>query len=1795
MGGVAEGGAGGGTRTSPWSASLEKVQEKLRQEFDVREESRRQLEFLEKGGDPLQFKYGNAASVSVQSTSLTQPDQFGISEAKCSFAYTASPHGDSVESIGRPGTTQLCEPNSADNLLLFDGENVSVQGERMPRHLGRTVGSMLEQSTQLHGNRGAKELGDSAAFDVPRKAYKRRFRPRTNRDGGRSSSNDVLVSVGCGSLPSHNGFTDAKGVTVDAKNKTIQNGIGLPASANDDMPFRTLPSENQDNLESAGVKAAESTAGAMKGGEHIVPDIIYSKDEVNIKQGQCSVDVSQESPIEVARAGLESLPEKEKIGLAGQLCGDSVKVDNLPDSSQIYGLSSANGDKKHLSNNNEMFPTKGLEPKLSCTHTCHRIDGNTESEMRANLKVLDSYVDTKVNPSLPEGITITEMKDVEDCKADDGCPFIGEGCNPMHKTDQNIDFGLKPLKELARSEPDLHDKAKDRNLIEGKESVSFPSSETDSKQIVAVGDNSNHRNDKAYDVDLQVSIDSSIPQLMEATIVDEVPSAPCVGHQSEVNIQLVSKVDEDSILEEAQMIEAKHKRITEFSAVGCPMENRRRSHWDYVLEEMAWLANDVAQERLWKRTAASQISYHAAFTAQSGFQEPNSCWKQKTIAHSLAKAVMGFWHSVKGSMNNLVPQCPNKGPGSAIKKYAVRFLAYNYNDHATPGKIADSEVTDLSWQDHLTEENLFYTVPSNAVAMYRQSIESHVLQYENVGSSMQEEVEMSSREAVADFGSQDHVYEEDEGETNAYNMKITFVGSNPSRFAQKKHKIKMRTNNGRSYDIGAHLSLSHGVENKVLNQRYLNQSKRPSSSMNVSFPTKRIRTGSRQRVLSPFIGSTSSHQLPLKTDASSGETSSFQDDQSTLHGGLHMSNTLEVESVGDLDKQLQFDSTEAFSKPKKKKKAKFLNSAYEQRWLNESGFQNEQRENSKKRMDGLQIESNCNAGLYGLQVSKKQKIMRPSMENSFDNASPVGGSIPSPVASQMSNMSNPNKIIKMLTGRDRSRKGRNSKSLAGHITSGSQWSLLEDQALVVLVHDMGPNWELVSDAINSTLQFKCIYRKPKECNERHKILMDKTNGDAADSAEESGPSQPYPSTLPGIPKGSARQLFQRLKGPMEEDTLKSHFEKIILIGQKYLFHKTKGDNREPKQLQQPHSSHAHALSQVFPNNMNGVPLLTPLDLCDASPPPSSDMVSNGHQSPSTLAVSSPTGLLGVASASTSGTNSFLQGSSNMVAGNNFPPSSTTPNATAVREGRYSVSTSASVPPFTEPQRMHPCNRVLPGRPNSSSPSGAFPGASPSVRMLPGGSNRGGMPVVRPGFQGIIPTSPMLNSGGMISSVNMHSGIGSNNNNKGNPMFRPHDALNVMHPTPQSNSQLIPSFSGGLNSSYPNQIPSPPSSSYAVVHPQGSNNHAINNPQKQALIQLAKERQFQQRLLQQQFGASNPVIPSPPLQNGPSQIASQTSPSTTSLSPMPSHSSPMTPAPHNQLKQQKHPIPPPHGLGRGGAQGGASGSPNQVVGKQRPRQTQMQQQQSSRSHLQQRQQLQPHQQAKLMNGAGRGNVMNGSASRPAQPSNPPVAISNTQIPQPMQKIYPVNASLLTESPQQKPSCSEDVNQGYGPPTALGSTLSSSDHQPPSHPPRLHHKNLTSQNQPNSQRVAKHTVCTSSLVGSKMLAPQDGSDEADVGMINISQWKGVEPLLDSGGALPEVSSNLTDCDIASQVAPPGMSRRRSSGNLSPEEGHNAGVQLQQSHLALHEPQHQHQSGVVGAGNNSLYDRPSNSGPD
>lgn len=46
-------------------------------------------------------------------------------------------------------------------------------------------------------------------------------------------------------------------------------------------------------------------------------------------------------------------------------------------------------------------------------------------------------------------------------------------------------------------------------------------------------------------------------------------------------------------------------------------------------------------------TAAAQMCHRVAFTVRSRFQEQNSSWELKKVAHIMAKAVMGFWQSIE--------------------------------------------------------------------------------------------------------------------------------------------------------------------------------------------------------------------------------------------------------------------------------------------------------------------------------------------------------------------------------------------------------------------------------------------------------------------------------------------------------------------------------------------------------------------------------------------------------------------------------------------------------------------------------------------------------------------------------------------------------------------------------------------------------------------------------------------------------------------------------------------------------------------------------------------------------------------------------------------------------------------------------------------------------------------------------------------------------------------------------------------------------------------------------------------
>ncbi|XP_075493581.1 LOW QUALITY PROTEIN: chromatin modification-related protein EAF1 B-like [Primulina tabacum] len=1560
MGDIVEGGVGIPNKTSPRRTAIQKVQVELRQECDFRDERRRELEFLENGGNPLDFKLENVSSVSVQSMSCTDqhPVLFETSEAKVSFAGTVLPHGDSAESSGRPGTPHG-EASSADNLMLFAIEREVSGSDRSSLHLSNSHVVPSEQSFQTDVSHKTMEPGDSAAFDLAGKAYKRRYRSHTSRDRTRSSSTDVNPS--CGSLnssfPFCHGPRDIKEFVADSKYRNpTSNCNSKSVNPIGDIHPKMVLTEGQRDTEFHYVKAVELDKDLV---ERISIDpasyTMAFGNPLNDQHNQQSLSVAIETPKKIGSKQPDVIQPMQEITSGVIECQPSIAFVNQSSSCQLNDFSKTERDEiAYDSHNNTSRTINGMGYYLPCTQNNPCADTKTEKEI-CRMRKFDSNGNLKnqtldVAPVIEiDGVAVVENEEVVTEKKktenfESSALFVEKTIFACQSQQNGI--ALQPEEELNQNVSTLKNEARNQFNSEDREASRINGSESGRR-----------------------------------------PAVPKFG----------SGNDEDSILKEAKIIEEKRKRIMELLIEPFPVEIHVKSKWDFVLEEMAWMANDFAQERIWKIAAASELCYRATFSSRLRKQEKISVMEAKKVAHTLSKAVIGFWHSVKESSKELDNQQSQKTGAFSVLAYAVRFLKYNtlnvLNNRAefppTPDRTSDLRTLDVSWEENLTDEYLFYTIPPGAIEMYKKSIESHVARCKRIGASAPEEVETSACDTAADFAFQENMYEE---EMSTYDMAVAYDNNKPARFCQNKRKQLTHAYGARSFDVDSSLLAVRYTDNKVLRQPSSLMVKRPCSSLNVSIPTKRVRTAYR-RVTSPFSAGTSGCILrPNKTEASSGDTSSFQDDHNTLHGVSLVPNSLESELGGEYGKQLPLDTAEVSTKSKKRSKH-LLQRVH---WKNES--------------DSYQIESNGAEGFLVQPMMKMLKMQQPH-NSSFDDILPVGGSVTSPVASQMSNMSNSNKIIKVIVAHDRARKPKAMKMPAGQPGSGSPWSLFEDQALVVLVHDLGPNWELISDAISGTLHFKYIFRKPKVCKERHHILMDGTSGDGPDSAEDSGSSQPYRSTLPGIPKGSARQLFQRLREPMEEDTLNSHFDKIIMIGQKQHYRKTE----EPKQLQQPHRSHAILLSQVSPNNLSGGPVLTPLDFYDATIV-GPDMLAVGNQGQLSSVLTNPNHGSVAPMLSASGASSTFHGSSTTMLGISLQssPGSLSSN---VRDSRYGVPRSASIS-IDEQQRMQQYSQVISGR-NSSQHNTFAPGTLPvtdHVRILSGGNGMGmisginkSMPTVRPGLQGIV-SSSMLNSGSMLSpvvaSAKVLSVVGSG---QGSSLLRPREPpLHMMQPgmvqgsqrqmmVPDIQMQLSPGSQGmphfgGLSSPSPNQTTSSQLSSFSLYNQQSHpvspqqppvispRTHfqasARSNVQQQAYaIHLAKERQTRQRLLQQQpqqlqLVASNSLIPhvhsspqfpiSSPVQTSPQVQPEMSSPSV-SVSPLTSTSSTNS-MPQQQQKQHTH----TQG-GGGNAQTGGIGLTNQIS-----KQRQRQQQQFSLANRQHPQQRQLRQQTKVLSGVGRGN-------------------------------------------------------------------------------------------------------------------------------------------------------------------------------------------------------------------------------
>ncbi|EDW36128.1 GL16840 [Drosophila persimilis] len=104
------------------------------------------------------------------------------------------------------------------------------------------------------------------------------------------------------------------------------------------------------------------------------------------------------------------------------------------------------------------------------------------------------------------------------------------------------------------------------------------------------------------------------------------------------------------------------QRISELQREGnyglngaCPKlqePSRPKAHWDYLLDEMAWLAADFAQERKWKKNAAKKC----AKMVQKYFQEKANAAQRaekaqelhlKRVASFIAREVKCFWSNVE--------------------------------------------------------------------------------------------------------------------------------------------------------------------------------------------------------------------------------------------------------------------------------------------------------------------------------------------------------------------------------------------------------------------------------------------------------------------------------------------------------------------------------------------------------------------------------------------------------------------------------------------------------------------------------------------------------------------------------------------------------------------------------------------------------------------------------------------------------------------------------------------------------------------------------------------------------------------------------------------------------------------------------------------------------------------------------------------------------------------------------------------------------------------------------------------
>uniref|UniRef100_A0A3Q4GXD2 E1A binding protein p400 n=1 Tax=Neolamprologus brichardi TaxID=32507 RepID=A0A3Q4GXD2_NEOBR len=133
------------------------------------------------------------------------------------------------------------------------------------------------------------------------------------------------------------------------------------------------------------------------------------------------------------------------------------------------------------------------------------------------------------------------------------------------------------------------------------------------------------------------------------------------GFGQSAAVQPSQEGSQDKQVEQAKLESQVHQRISElrkegqWSASRLPKlveASRPKSHWDYLLEEMQWMAADFAQERRWKEAAAKKLVRTCARYHQEQKKSEERSKKEREIhlrhiASTIAREVEFFWSNIE--------------------------------------------------------------------------------------------------------------------------------------------------------------------------------------------------------------------------------------------------------------------------------------------------------------------------------------------------------------------------------------------------------------------------------------------------------------------------------------------------------------------------------------------------------------------------------------------------------------------------------------------------------------------------------------------------------------------------------------------------------------------------------------------------------------------------------------------------------------------------------------------------------------------------------------------------------------------------------------------------------------------------------------------------------------------------------------------------------------------------------------------------------------------------------------------